>query len=72
MQATLTKAWTTFKALEKWQNSAWGKKLAARAAKAATTDFERFEIKQKKQSISKKLAGGKPKAAGAKAKAVKA
>ena len=59
--------------LAKWQKSAWGKKLASRAAKAATTDFERWEIKQAKQAISKKV-GGKPKAAaaGKKAKAVKA
>ena len=29
---------------QKWAESAWAKKRAARKAKAATTDFERFEI----------------------------
>ncbi len=44
-QAKLTKEWTAAKVLEQWKASAWGKKAAAKAAKAATTDFQRFQAK---------------------------
>jgi hypothetical protein len=72
VQATLVKAWTALGLMAKWQNSAWGKKLAARTAKAAQTDFDRFEAKVAKQGARKPAAGkAAPKAKAAK-KAVKA
>jgi ribosomal protein L14E/L6E/L27E len=70
-QATLVKAWKALGVLEKWQKSAWGKKLAARSAKAAQTDFDRFEVKVAKQK-ARKAAGKAAPAKAAKAKAVKA
>ena len=70
-QATLVKAWKALGVLEKWQKSAWGKKLAARSAKAAQTDFDRFEVKVAKQK-ARKAAGKVAPAKAAKAKAVKA
>ena len=70
-QATLVKAWKALGVLEKWQKSAWGKELAARSAKAAQTDFDRFEVKVAKQK-ARKAAGKAAPAKAAKAKAVKA
>ena len=43
----------------KFAASAWGKKLAARSAKAAMTDLDRYKAK----AAAKKKAGGKAKAA---------
>lgn len=54
-QASLTKAWETAGVLAKWNASAWGKKVAARAAKVTQTDFQRFQVKVAKQAISKKV-----------------
>lgn len=71
-QATLVKAWKALGLLEKWQKSAWGKKLAARTAKAAQTDFDRFQAKVAKQKARKPSAGKAAPAKAAKAKAVKA
>ena len=50
----LAKEWTAAKVLETWAKSAWAKKIAVKVAKAGTTDFERFQIKVKKQEISAK------------------
>ena len=36
--------------------SAWGKKIAAKKAKANQTDFDRFEAKLKAQEVAKKVA----------------
>lgn len=33
----------------KWKESAWAKKLAARAAKAAMNDFDRFKAQYSKK-----------------------
>ena len=35
-------AWNNEKIQEKWEESAWAKKLAKRAAKASMNDFQRF------------------------------
>ena len=67
-QSTLVAAWKAADVQAKWAASAWGKKLAARAAKASMTDFDRFEAKVAKQAIAKKIGGGAVKAK----KAVKA
>ena len=56
---SLTAAWTKEGVLAKWAASAWAKKIAAKAAKANSTDFERFQEKAKKfklrQAVAKKL-----------------
>ncbi len=41
-QKSLTKLWTDAKVLATWKASSWGRRLAAKAAKASTTDFQRF------------------------------
>ncbi len=48
---SLTAAWEKEGALAKWAASAWAKKIAAKAAKANSTDFERFQTKVKKQKL---------------------
>lgn len=45
-QKSLSAAWEKAGAEGLWKNSAWAKKIAAKAAKAATTDFDRFKAKQ--------------------------
>merc|ERR1711907_616916 len=55
---TLIAALNSSKAFEKFAESAWGKKLAAKKAKAASTDFSRF-----KAMIAKKAKSAKIKAA---------
>lgn len=54
-QKTLTKAWKEADVQTKWAASSWGKKLAAKSAKLALTDFQRFEAKTKKQAVMKKV-----------------
>lgn len=54
-QKTLEGAWKTAQVKAKWEASAWGKKLAAKSAKLALTDFQRFEAKVKKQTAMKKV-----------------
>ena len=54
-QASLTTAWKSADVLAKWAATAWGKKVASRAAKASQTDFQRFQVKAAKQIISKKV-----------------
>lgn len=54
----LIAALNSSKAFEKFAESAWGKKLAAKKAKAASTDFSRF-----KAMIAKKAKSAKIKAA---------
>ena len=51
-QKTLTKEWAAAEVSSTWAKSAWAKKLAAKKAKAATTDFDRFQDKLKKQAVS--------------------
>lgn len=40
---------------EKWEQTAWAKKLAARKKKASMTDFDRFKLKLAKQRVSVRL-----------------
>ncbi|XP_028392062.1 60S ribosomal protein L14-like [Dendronephthya gigantea] len=40
---------------EKWEKTAWAKKLAARKKKASMTDFDRFKLKLAKQRKSRIL-----------------
>jgi large subunit ribosomal protein L14e len=54
-QKGLTAAWKSADTLAKFQASAWGRKVASKVARAATTDFERFEAKVKKQAVMKKV-----------------
>ena len=54
-QASLTAAWEKSGVLAKWAASAWGKKVASRAAKAVQTDFQRFQVRVAKQAIAKKV-----------------
>jgi len=54
-QKTLTALWTKLKIQEKWDASAWGKKIAARKAKAASTDLSRFIAKVASQKRGRAL-----------------
>lgn len=54
-QKSLTKVWGELDLLNKFNKSAWGKKIAAKAAKAASSDFDRFKAKKAKQAIAKKI-----------------
>jgi large subunit ribosomal protein L14e len=58
-QKTLTKVWTALDLKNKFAKSSWGKKIAAKAAKAESTDFSRFQAKTKKRAtaaaVAKKL-----------------
>lgn len=40
----LTRVWKETDTLSKWESSSWAKKLRSRKLRAATTDFERFQI----------------------------
>jgi large subunit ribosomal protein L14e len=53
---SLTAAWEKEGALAKWTGSAWAKKIAAKAAKANSTDFQRLQAKVKKQTLRKAVA----------------
>lgn len=62
-QKTLTALWKGLKIQEQWEASAWGKKLAARKAKAHSTDFSRFVAKVASQKRARAVrAALKPKA----------
>ena len=52
----LTKAIEKSGVLAKWADSAWAKKLAARAKRATLTDFQRFQVKAAKQKVSSNTA----------------
>lgn len=51
-QATIASFLKVFGVVEKFNASAWGKKVAARKEKAESTDFSRFVLKAKKQKRS--------------------
>eukprot|EP00884_Botryococcus_braunii_P015723 jgi/Botrbrau1/2834/Bobra.0125s0041.1 len=51
----LKEALETSGVFEKFQQSAWGKKLAARKAKAGLTDFERYKAAVARVARGKKL-----------------
>ena len=51
---TIAKAWAAQGLAAKWAGSAWGKKLAAKAAKSELTDLGRFKVKLAKQEAAKK------------------
>lgn len=46
------KVFTDAEVLEKWEKTAWAKKLATRKKKASMTDFDRFKLKLAKQRVS--------------------
>ena len=54
-QKKLNTEWTKADTLNKWAATAWAKKLAGKKAKSAATDFERFTIKARKQTVAKKV-----------------
>ena len=49
---TIVKAYEKMDIGKKWEQSAWAKKLVAKAKKASITDFERFKVKCLKQQVS--------------------
>lgn len=54
-QATIAKFLAVFGVVEKFNASAWGKKIAARGTKSVSTDFARFQLKAKKQVRAKAI-----------------
>eukprot|EP00567_Pseudictyota_dubia_P016529 CAMPEP_0197451336 /NCGR_PEP_ID=MMETSP1175-20131217/28491_1 /TAXON_ID=1003142 /ORGANISM="Triceratium dubium, Strain CCMP147" /LENGTH=124 /DNA_ID=CAMNT_0042984019 /DNA_START=46 /DNA_END=420 /DNA_ORIENTATION=+ len=50
----LAKAWEKANILEKWNESAWAKRIARRKARVASTDFERFSAMVEKKAARKK------------------
>jgi len=55
-QKSLTKIWGELDLLNKWNKSAWGKRVAAKVAKASMTDLDRFKAKKEKQRVAKAVA----------------
>lgn len=53
---TIAKAVAESDVQNKWDASAWGKRVAKRAAKAKMGDFDRFQAKLAKQATAKKVA----------------
>lgn len=51
-QTLLAKAFNASEVKTKFANSAWGKKLAAKEARANTSDFDRFKITVLKKRVS--------------------
>jgi large subunit ribosomal protein L14e len=52
---TLKAAWTADEIDSKWSSSAWGKRIAKRAATANLGDFGRFEARVAKKSLNSKI-----------------
>lgn len=46
------KIFTEAEVSQKWEKTAWAKKLVARKKKASMTDFDRFKLKLAKQRVS--------------------
>ena len=59
----LKKAWTEQNTLEKWNSTAWAKKLENKKKRANLSDFDRFKVmiakKQKSKIITEKLSSMK-------------
>ncbi|GMH77785.1 hypothetical protein TL16_g07533, partial [Triparma laevis f. inornata] len=57
--ATIKAAWKKGEVAEAWAKSSWAKKLAAKAARGNTSDFDRFKImvarKQKSKIVAAKV-----------------
>ncbi len=54
---TLKKSWEVNKVQGRWEQTTWSKKLAAKAKRAALTDFDRFKLmvaRKEKSAIIKK------------------
>lgn len=52
---TLAKFWAAFDVKAKFAASAWGKRLATKAAKPTVTDFARFQAKVARQTRAKAI-----------------
>lgn len=52
------KAFENGEILEKWEKTAWAKKLATRKKRTTLTDFDRFKLKLAKQKVCTTFAGG--------------
>ncbi len=52
---TLKAAWTADDVEAKWAASAWGKRIAKRAAKAQLGDFGRFKARVAKKNLNAKI-----------------
>jgi large subunit ribosomal protein L14e len=53
---SITTGWTEQKTLEKWQASAWAKKLSAKKLRSELNDFGRFKLMLAKKEKSKAIA----------------
>ena len=49
-------AWETEGITKKWEESAWAKRMAAKARRAGLNDFERFQLMKAKSARNKILA----------------
>merc|ERR1712196_346844 len=49
---TVTKAWSAADVEGQWAATSWGKRLAARKAKACSNDFERFQKMVQKKKVN--------------------
>merc|ERR1719263_465492 len=61
---TADAAWTSADVEGQWSATSWGKKVAARKAKASANDFDRFKgmvAQKKKMTAIRKKIGGKKK-----------
>jgi len=58
-QSTLMNAWKKADILEKWNNSAWAKKIEQKKTRAALNDFDRFKVmlakKAKRHEVAKQF-----------------
>ena len=52
-QKSLNKAWTKGDIWNKWNNSSWAKKLAAKKKRASSNDFMRFKVARAKAARNK-------------------
>ena len=67
-QKTLIKAWDESKVQEKWDHSAWGRKLAARKRRSEMNDFDRFKVALAKRTRAKLIKDKKAELTSAKKK----
>ena len=52
------KAFEKGEILEKWEKTAWAKKLATRKKRTTLTDFDRFKLKLAKQKVCTTIVSG--------------
>jgi large subunit ribosomal protein L14e len=52
---TLRRAWEKSGVDQKWAESNWAKRLAARKLRAQNTDFDRFKLMRAKQAVNNSI-----------------